>query len=712
MRTLYLLIGFLTTLQVPVWAQSAAKSPFTLVGTAQQAVVVLPATEPACVRLAVQGLVSDVAKITGKTLRVVPDEKNLSGQPTLTVGTWGRSDAVLQKHGKETAALRGQWEAYQVRSSDKNLLIAGSDERATMFGIYHFLEKYLGVDPLYFWSDRAPEPRQILQWDDVAISQSTPSFRYRGWFINDEDLLTEWYESGGVRRLDYPYYGQVVNPAIMKQVVEALVRLRMNLIIPASFIDIRNPAEAALVQEAARRGVFLSMHHVEPMGVSAFTFFNYWQEKTGEKPLFSFYSSRQKLEEVWRVYAQEWAKYPNVIWQIGLRGIADRPMWMADPGISQSDADRGKLISEAMRVQRAMIQEVDQRPNPPITTTLWAEGSTLNQAGYLDIPKNVTVVFSDNSPGWKWQKDFHETPRRPEHTYGVYYHHQLWGAGPHLAQGIPPQHTYAVFRQAHQKQSTHYAILNVSNVREFQLGLAASGEMLYDFEKFEPGTFTQTWMQERYGSQTAAARQAYQTYFAGFVLHDRQQVPMLLDGQTRSFALGLLKKIDLQLTDPVKYQEAETKARQATTESTWGQTSLGDAHPKPANDQELLEKVLRQHQGHTQALRQAEALLPKLEAKQQAFLKTNLISQIQIMLGLEEWLVAILRAKKGLDEGHKAQAQKYLKEATDAFTRMKTGQALNVTDGKWQHWYRGEKKMNLKNAEQLTQSTYQLISQQ
>ncbi len=710
MRVLYLLIGFLMILSAPDWAQTTANSPFTLVGTAQQAVVVLPATEPECVRLAVQDLVSDVAKITGKTLRVVPDEKNLSGQPMVVVGTLGLSDQAIKKYYKQVEALREKWEAYEVLSSHKNLLIAGSDERGTMFGIYDFLEKYLGVDPLSFWSDRAPEPRKVLQWDDVVLSQSTPSFRYRGWFINDEDLLTEWYESGGVRKIDYPYYGQVVNPAIMKQVVE--VRLRMNLIIPASFIDIRNPAEAALVQEAARRGVFLSMHHVEAMGVSAFTFFNYWQEKTGKKPLFSFYSSREKLEEVWRVYAQEWARYPNVIWQIGLRGIADRPMWMADPGIPQSDADRGKLISEAMRVQRAIIQEVDKRPNPPITTTLWAEGSTLNQAGHLEIPDDVTIVFSDNSPGWKWQKDFHETTRRSEHTYGVYYHHQLWGAGPHLAQGIPPQHTYAVFREAHQKQSTHYAILNASNVREFQLGMAASGKMLYDFEKFEPGTFTQNWMQERYGAQAAAAQQAYQTYFGGFVLHDRQQVPMLLDGQTRSFALGLLKKIELQLTDPAKYQAAEAKARQATAESTWGQTSLSDAHPKPASNRELLEKVLRQQQGHAQALRQAETLLPKLDAKQQAFLKTNLLSQIQIMLGLEEWLIGTVRAKQVLDEGNRAQAQKYLKEATEAFARMKKGQALNVTSEKWQHWYRGEKKMNLKNAEQLTQSTYQLIRQQ
>ena len=122
------------------------------------------------------------------------------------------------------------------------------------------------------------------------------------------------------------------------------------------------------------------MHHVEPMGVSAFTFFNYW-EKRGQKPLFSFYSSRDKLIEVWKHYAEEWARYPNVIWQVGLRGIADRPMWLADPNIPQSNSDRGALISEAIQLQLNIIKGVDKRPKPLISTTLWAEGSQFFRQG-------------------------------------------------------------------------------------------------------------------------------------------------------------------------------------------------------------------------------------------------------------------------------------------------------------------------------------------
>jgi hypothetical protein len=116
----------------------------------------------------------------------------------------------------------------------------------------------------------------------------------------------------------------------MAHIAEALVRSRCNLISPASFIDIMNPPEAALVEECARRGVFVSQHHVEPLGVSAFSYFNYWK-KRGRDLKYSYFSYPAEVREVWRAYAKAWAKHPHVIWQLGLRGIADRPMWMADP---------------------------------------------------------------------------------------------------------------------------------------------------------------------------------------------------------------------------------------------------------------------------------------------------------------------------------------------------------------------------------------------
>ena len=368
-----LIILFLISSFCRVFGQT--EKSFVLVGNRDKAEIVVSQSEAECIQLAVADLVEDVMKISGKKL-------------TSTSASLSKSSKVYIATKKSSS-----WESYQIKTKNGDLYITGSDERGTMFGIYHFIEHYLGVDPMYFWKDVAPQKQAILTWKNIDYNSTKPTFKYRGWFINDEDLLTEWYETTGKRHIDYPYYQQVVSPEIMKKVCETAVRMRFNLIIPASFIDIRNPDEAALVNEAAKRGLYLSMHHVEPMGVSAFTYFNYWKAKDGSKPLFSYFSNKEKVEEVWRAYAKEWAKYPNVIWQIGLRGIGDRPMWLADPNTPQTDADRGKLISDAMSFQMKLIKEVDSRPIPAVTTTLWAEGSNLNEAGFLSIPENIMIIF-------------------------------------------------------------------------------------------------------------------------------------------------------------------------------------------------------------------------------------------------------------------------------------------------------------------------------
>jgi hypothetical protein len=248
------IIFLLTSFFGQVLGQKA--KPFVLINAKQEAEIIIAKTEPACVQLAVADLVSDIQKISGKTL-------NILQQPA------GQSSKVFIR----TEKLQN-WESYQIKTQDGNLYITGSDERGTMFGIYHFIEHYLGVDPMYFWNDIAPNKKSALVWQNIYYQSAKPTFKFRGWFINDEDLLTEWYASSGKRNIDYPFYQQVVSPAIMEKVCETAVRMRFNLIIPASFIDLRNPDEAALVNEAAKRGLFLSMHHVEPMGVSAFTYFN------------------------------------------------------------------------------------------------------------------------------------------------------------------------------------------------------------------------------------------------------------------------------------------------------------------------------------------------------------------------------------------------------------------------------------------------------
>ena len=654
-------------------------------------VYILPG-EPDYLHLAVQDLISDVEKISGKKLSVITDLAS-SADHCIVIGTVDRIDMsseVKEITGNDLAGLKGKWEAYRVKNyiKDKNyLVISGSDSRGTMFGIYDFIESYLEVDPLYFWTDREPQKQNVLSWSEINILQDEPTFAYRGWFINDEDLLTEWMDSPGPRYIDYPFYSQVANPGITERTVEALLRLRYNLLIPASFVDIGNPPEKLLVDAAAKRGVFLSMHHIEPLGVSGFTFFNYWKAK-GKDYKFSFYSHPKEITEVWQAYAEKWAQYPNVIWQIGLRGIADRPMWMADPSIPESDSIRGKLISDAMKVQMDIIRSVDKREKIPVTTTLWMEGSNLNKAGHLTFPEDVMVIFSDNSPGWVLQPDFYETEREPGRKYGIYYHHALWGTGPHLAQGVPPSKTYEIFKLAVDYKSHHYAILNVSNVREFAIGLKASSDMLYNFNDFNPDAFLEEWCISRFGKAAKEAEAAYRQFFDSYQVHGEQNMVFLLDGQMRGRGLGMLRNLRASLTNPEKYKRDDS--------------FLYDRRVGTIPFAEFAEKVNIQKESLEKAGELAEQARNKLDGQSLNLLETNLIAHQQILLGITTWLDALVRATDALDSGDLNTGLTSLEEAVNAFELIHAGKALGSRGEKWQHWYRGDTKMNLGSVEKST----------
>lgn len=673
-----------------VSCSNPGKDDFVIVASGKTASVFIAPGEPEFVKLAAHDLISDVEKITGNKLNIVTDITS-AGENCIVIGSvenvLSGLPAFKDLAGNTLEDLEGKWESYSVKnySSDRNyLLIAGSNNRGTMFGIYDFTESYLGVDPMYFWTDREPKKQKKLFWKQISILQEEPTYKYRGWFINDEDLLTEWKDGSGPRYIDYPFYSQVAHPEITEKVVEALVRLRYNLFIPASFIDIGNPPEKKLVDIAAKRGIFLSMHHIEPMGVNAFTFFNYWKAK-GKDYKFSYYQNPQALEEIWRVYAEKWAEYPNVIWQIGLRGIADRPMWLADPTIPESDALRGKLISDAMKKQVEIIKSVDKRSEIPISTTLWMEGSALNRGGYLKFPENVMVIFSDNSPGWVLQSDFYENEREPGRKYGIYYHHALWGSGPHIVQGVSPFKAYDIFKQAVEKQADHYAILNVSNVREFPLGLKASSEMLYNFTGFNPDFFLKKWCAERFGKDAVEAEAAYRQFFDSYQVQGERNIVFLLDGQMRARGLSLLKKMKSQISNPGGF----------TKEASNLATSTGSA-------EELISKIQIQKEGINKSIQFAEQARKKLKGESLNFLEVNLISQQRILLGLTTWLESLVRSSEAVNAGDFENSVKSLEEAVNAFNMIRSGQELNIRGEKWENWYRGDKKINLINMEKTT----------
>ena len=196
-------------------------------------------------------------------------------------------------------------EGYRIDVAPDKVRICGADELGIIYGIYRFSNQFLGVDPYWYFKDLLPEQRHEIAVPCGVVQSKKPTFHYRGWFVNDEDLFTEWKEGGGKRFIDYPFYHQVTHIDVIDRVFEALLRAGGNLVIPASFVDVMNEPEANLIRRATQRGLYVTQHHIEPLGVSHYGFENYWKAK-GKQYEFAYGSQPDQVREVWRAFAERW----------------------------------------------------------------------------------------------------------------------------------------------------------------------------------------------------------------------------------------------------------------------------------------------------------------------------------------------------------------------------------------------------------------------
>ncbi len=73
---------------------------------------------------------------------------------------------------------------------EKAFVIVGNDRRGTAYGVFE-LSKQIGVSPWYWWADVPVKKSARLFIRDGNYTFKSPSVKYRGIFINDEDMLGE-----------------------------------------------------------------------------------------------------------------------------------------------------------------------------------------------------------------------------------------------------------------------------------------------------------------------------------------------------------------------------------------------------------------------------------------------------------------------------------------------------------------------------------------
>lgn len=328
-----------------------------------------------------------------------------------------------------------------------NMNLIGNDDLGLVYGLLYISQKYLGVDPFWFWNDQEPSKRQLIEIPVTDFLAPEPKVRFRGWFINDEVLLTGWKED--------PFAAEVWQP-----VFETLLRCGGNMVIPGT--DTNSKVNRKL---AAEMGLWITHHHAEPLGAELFL-----RAFPDREPRYD--QNRDLFEKLWReaVIAQ---KEQKVIWTLGFRGQGDNAFWDFDPTY-QTPESRGKLISKVIQTQYDIVNEYVS--NPVFCTNLYGEIMELYQQGYLKLPVGVIKIWADSGYGKMVSRRQHNhNPRlyslpgkQDQGPHGVYYHVTFYDlqASNHLTM-LPnsPELVNDELTAAFEAGADQYLLVNCGNIK-------------------------------------------------------------------------------------------------------------------------------------------------------------------------------------------------------------------------------------------------------
>jgi hypothetical protein len=422
--------------------------------------------------------------VFGRPMRVVRDPAQ-TGAVTLWIGLQYPRPAGFEKlHLQTVRGPRGR----------TKIVLTGSDMRGTIYAVYEFSQRFLGVDPLYWWTDNKPARRTHIEVPDSLNETAGPTIRYRGWFVNDEDLLTGW--TPGVRE------GTGISLKTWDRVFEAILRLKGNMVVPGTWIFPYEPQ----IQAAADRGLVITQHHVNVLGLDTYKWPN-------NKP-YSFTSDPQLLEEAWRTALLEYPKNAEVIDSVGYRGQNDYPFWLVDKNAPSTDAGRAEVIRAAIDKEIEIAKQT--RPAPMIVMNAWREAAQFIREGFLHVPEGVTTVWPDNGHG------LIEDGGRIGPGQGIYYHTAMFDyLSNHYSEMIPLGRIQRELGRAVRAGATSFLLVNTSNIRPVAMTTRAVMELAWnprpwlDASADPSTTYLRKWSAEEFGEPAAdALTRYYQAYFA------------------------------------------------------------------------------------------------------------------------------------------------------------------------------------------------------
>ena len=413
------------------------------------------------VKMAIQNLRQDMQRVLGS----LPAES--SDAPTILIGTVGKNKEIDKL---KLSDLKGKREKFIITTVGRQLVIAGSDKRGTIYGIYE-LSRQLGVSPWYWWADAPVVERDNAYILPGSFTDGEPAVEFRGIFLNDEaPCLTTWVKNTfGTGFGGHQFY---------EKVFELILRLRGNMMWPAMWgwaFYADDPENGRL---ADKMGVMMGTSHHEPMARNH----QEYARRRQEWGAWNYQTNQKKLDQFFREGIQRMNGTEDIV-TIGMRGDGDEAM---------SDKADTKLMERIINNQRRIIKEVTGKPAEK-TTQMWAlykEVQDYYDAG-LRVPDDVMILLCDDNWG-----NIRRVPTAAERTrkggWGIYYHVDYVGA-PRNTKWLNVTQSQQMFEQlslAYYFGIQRMWILNVGDLKPMEYPIQLFLDMAWNPKEYNLQTVT------------------------------------------------------------------------------------------------------------------------------------------------------------------------------------------------------------------------------
>jgi len=462
--------------------------------------------------IALSALQKDIEMVSGKTPQIVNDTCKL-GKMAIIAGTIGKNSAIndLMENSKiDTSNTKGKWESYLLQvvetpfdGIDFAVVVAGSDKRGTIFGIYE-ISRMIGVSPWVWWGDSVPERKTRISFPKgLRIEQEEPSVKYRGFFLNDEAPSLSGWLSKHFPKVANPQASQGCGSPFYVKIFELLLRLKGNYLWPVMWNNSFHTDDPKNTILADKYGVVMGTSHHEHMTCAD----KEWTwAKLGD---WNYATNRENIYTFWHNGTTARKNYESII-TLGMRGQADTSIL----GPNATLKDNMDLMQRVLTDQREIINNVHGASDAaPQMLALYKEVEAFyygDGTNKLHVPDDVTLMLCDDNFGNLRTLPTDEMRKRSG-GFGMYYHFDYRG-GPISYEWInqtPLPKIWDNMTAAYEGGIRQVWIVNVGDLKPMELPLDYFMALAYDYETWKQPNktkeFTRQWAAREFGADVANA---------------------------------------------------------------------------------------------------------------------------------------------------------------------------------------------------------------